>query len=565
MWCEELKVGRGRGRETIGVIEKPWIFFIDITDPSLVWIDDGVMVSEGALVQSHEVKNGNLSFLPVRIGRNACVGPYAVIQKGSILGEEAEVLPLQKTEGGKPLLGKDKSYTLQKGKIMTELTVETQEKPEALYHFFGIYHLEGFHWFPVTIVAYATMISSVPSSLVSLYQTEAFCMYLRLLGAKVGRHCSIRAINPVTDPELISIGDGVHLGDFSRIIAGFYSSSGCFNHQKVEVQDNSVVGSQSLILPGSVIQKDVILGALSVAPVNLVLQRGGVYVGSQTPIMVKNTLHTLDERIEKMDTKYKKIVGNLAGNLAVTTMKVKSRYFHRIGVAGKGSLKMFDDVPGIPEHTIFHAGKTYPVIIRHSNSLSADDDARIDARGAALPILHSTEDDDDSSNNSSPLLDLTLKTGKAFYARTIADFATWLVCGLAAREEVISNEEDSEFVEQLKILNKHPIKSIQDEEGDIFDCIQRDKQPAFDHPLLKNHKIIQMEPTSLLKSSLPKNSLSAECIVTLKRIECPKGTVPIRRTLKEDLIRAKLFMEEHAAGIHPSTPSYPNQHVSNKL
>ncbi|KAF9597218.1 hypothetical protein IFM89_016359 [Coptis chinensis] len=499
---------------------------VDITDPSLVSIGDGAVVAEGALVQSHEVKNGNLSFLPVRIGRNACVGPYAVIQKGSILGEEVEVLPLQKTEGGKPLLGKDKSYTLQKGKIMTELTVETQEKPEALYHFLGIYlvgflsslsaailyflylyfsknsvslqHFEflcvvgAFHWFPVTIVAYATMISSVPSSPVTfslsvgvaylvhglilslltgtltrvlagkeesqqsqlrtwlrhrvaischlrfaqfLSGTEAFCMYLRLLGAKVGRHCSIRAINPVTDPELISIGDGVHLGDFSRIIAGFYSSSGCFNRQKVEVQDNSVVGSQSLILPGSVIQKDVILGALSVAPVNSVLQRGGVYVGSQSPIMVKNTLHTLDERIEKMDTKYKKIVGNLAGNLAVTTMKVKSRYFHRIGVAGKGSLKMFDDVPGIPEHTIFHAGKTYPVIIRHSNSLSADDDARIDARGAALRILHSTEDDDDSSNNSSPLLDLTLKTGKAFYARTIADFATWLVCGLAAREE----------------------------------------------------------------------------------------------------------------------------------
>ena len=77
---------------------------VDITDPSLVSIGDGVAIAEGALIQSHEVKNEVLSFLPIRIGRNSSVGPYAVIQKGGILGEEAELPPLQKIEGGKPLL-----------------------------------------------------------------------------------------------------------------------------------------------------------------------------------------------------------------------------------------------------------------------------------------------------------------------------------------------------------------------------------------------------------------------------------------------------------------------------
>ncbi|XP_019164082.1 PREDICTED: uncharacterized protein LOC109160260 isoform X2 [Ipomoea nil] len=144
--------------------------------------------------------------------------------------------------------------------------------------------------------------------------------------------------------------------------------------------------------------------------------------------MIKNTLHALDERIEEMDTKYKRIVGNLAANLAATTLKVRTRYFHRVGVSGKGVLKIYDNIKGFPEHKIFQGGKTYPVIVRHSNSLSADDDARLDARGAALRILS------DELDNKTPLLDLTLKTGKAFYARTISDFATWLVCGLAARE-----------------------------------------------------------------------------------------------------------------------------------
>ncbi|KAK9274313.1 hypothetical protein L1049_019127 [Liquidambar formosana] len=152
-----------------------------------------------------------------------------------------------------------------------------------------------------------------------------------------------------------------------------------------------------------------------------VLQKGGVYIGSKNPIMIKNTTHALDERIEEMDTLYKRIVGNLAANLAATTLKVKSRYFHRIGVSGKGLLKIYDNIKGLPDHKIFCPGKSYPVIIRHSNSLSADDDARIDARGAAVRILP------DEAGDGSPLLDLTLKTGKAFYARTIGDFATWLV------------------------------------------------------------------------------------------------------------------------------------------
>ena len=92
-------------------------------------------------------------------------------------------------------------------------------------------------------------------------------------------------------------------------------------------------------------------------------------------------------------------------------------------------MKIYDSIKGFPDQKIFKQGKSYPVLIRHSNSLSADDDARIDARGASMRVLQ------DEPGNDSPLLDLTLKTGNAFYARTIADFANWLVCGLAAREE----------------------------------------------------------------------------------------------------------------------------------
>ncbi|KAL9675061.1 hypothetical protein QQ045_003261 [Rhodiola kirilowii] len=479
---------------------------VDITDPSLVLIGDGAVIAEGALIQSHEVRNGVLSFEAIKIGRNSCVGPYAVIQKGSVLGEEAEVAALQKVDAGK-------SKTVLKSTRVHHKEAES----DAIYHLMGVYlvgflssfsaaavyllytsmssvppslqHftfacLSGaFHWLPFSVVAFLMIVSTISCTasqfaalmaaaylahgliliLITcivthlladkpdiknshlktwlrhritvsshlrfsklLSGTEAFCWYLRSLGAKVGKHCSIRAINPISDPELVLIGAGVHLGDFSRIITGFYSSRS-YTRAKVEVQNNSVLGSQSLVLPGTVVQENVILGALSIAPMNSVLQRGGIYIGSETPIMIKNTMHALDERIEEMDVKYKKIIGNLAANLAVTTLKVKSRYFHRIGVSGKGVLKMYEAIQGLPEHEIFSPGKSYQIIVRHSNSLSSDDDARIDARGAALRILN--------NNSSSSILDLTLKTGNAFYARTVADFATWLVCGLKAREE----------------------------------------------------------------------------------------------------------------------------------
>ncbi|MFS7964382.1 hypothetical protein Hanom_Chr08g00749701 [Helianthus anomalus] len=55
---------------------------------------------------------------------------------------------------------------------------------------------------------------------------KSFLRVLARLGAKIGNHCSIRAINLVSDSRLISLGAGVHLGDFSRIAAGFYARMG---------------------------------------------------------------------------------------------------------------------------------------------------------------------------------------------------------------------------------------------------------------------------------------------------------------------------------------------------
>ncbi|KAK4253612.1 hypothetical protein QN277_010263 [Acacia crassicarpa] len=107
----------------------------------------------------------------------------------------------------------------------------------------------------------------------------------------------------------------------------------------------------------------------------------------------------------------------------------------------------------------------------------------------------------------------------------------------------ISNASSTQKLEVEKILknlNKLAVKSIQSPDGDIIDCVDVLKQPAFDHPKLKDHKI-QMRPSSYPEGIIFEQSdESSESIPQLwqQNGTCPEGTVPIRRTREEDILRA---------------------------
>ncbi|KAF8034370.1 hypothetical protein BT93_C0618 [Corymbia citriodora subsp. variegata] len=77
---------------------------------------------------------------------------------------------------------------------------------------------------------------------------------------------------------------------------------------------------------------------------------------------------------------------------------------------------------------------------------------------------------------------------------------------------------------------------IKTKEGDTIDCVDINKQPALDHPLLKDHKV-QIEP-NLHATSLHRTSSNAKSVGFGLKEPCPTGTVPIHRVTKEDLIRA---------------------------
>ncbi|CAK7353078.1 unnamed protein product [Dovyalis caffra] len=103
-----------------------------------------------------------------------------------------------------------------------------------------------------------------------------------------------------------------------------------------------------------------------------------------------------------------------------------------------------------------------------------------------------------------------------------------------------------EINRRLKLLNKSAVKTIKSEDGDIIDCVDIYKQPAFDHPALKNHTI-QMQPSFIpaVETSNGKLENSRPVVSQLwkRRGSCPKGTIPIRRIRRQDLLRANSLDE----------------------
>ncbi|XP_050254934.1 uncharacterized protein LOC126700789 [Quercus robur] len=96
----------------------------------------------------------------------------------------------------------------------------------------------------------------------------------------------------------------------------------------------------------------------------------------------------------------------------------------------------------------------------------------------------------------------------------------------------------SEVDRKLMVLNKPAIKSIKSEDGDIIDCVDIYKQPAFDHPALRNH-IIQMKPNNSFPFDTTisvKNESSLQVLSQTwhKSGSCPKGTIPIRRISRQE-------------------------------
>uniref|UniRef100_A0ACD5ZAU0 Uncharacterized protein n=1 Tax=Avena sativa TaxID=4498 RepID=A0ACD5ZAU0_AVESA len=85
-------------------------------------------------------------------------------------------------------------------------------------------------------------------------------------------------------------------------------------------------------------------------------------------------------------------------------------------------------------------------------------------------------------------------------------------------------ETTSDIIQGLKIN-----KIIEMDGGDIFDCVDVNLQPAFNHPLLKDHKIQMVPSTFPIGMDVEPSSRHHAFQAQPPIVACPRGTVPIRR------------------------------------
>ncbi|XP_010662802.1 protein neprosin-like [Vitis vinifera] len=132
------------------------------------------------------------------------------------------------------------------------------------------------------------------------------------------------------------------------------------------------------------------------------------------------------------------------------------------------------------------------------------------------------------------------------------------------RRRSVPSKEDLELEREVRRLNKPAVKSIKTTNNDIFDCVDINKQPAFDNPLLQN-LTVQLAPSGLPKGLGPKPpppSGSQAWTLSIPDGGCPPGTVPIERTTTSQLKKMKSFFQTQAKNFLPADDATPGYHVA---
>ncbi|KAK4261358.1 hypothetical protein QN277_004365 [Acacia crassicarpa] len=123
-----------------------------------------------------------------------------------------------------------------------------------------------------------------------------------------------------------------------------------------------------------------------------------------------------------------------------------------------------------------------------------------------------------------------------------------LACPVLSSQSQILNQTfqtQKEFLKlniirtRLQQINKPYVKTVQSPDGDLIDCVLSHHQPAFDHPLLKGQKPLDPpeRPKTYHQNQMGSFSENFQTW-TLSGESCPEGTIPIRRTREEDMLRA---------------------------
>jgi acetyltransferase-like isoleucine patch superfamily enzyme len=100
----------------------------------------------------------------------------------------------------------------------------------------------------------------------------------RLAGLKLGRTSTLSGTEHIFDPSVTEIGEGTFIGGNAKIYGHMVEDK--FIIKKVKIGDNCLIGADSSIMPGVVIEDNVTLGIQSLVTKDQVLKEGKTYAGT---------------------------------------------------------------------------------------------------------------------------------------------------------------------------------------------------------------------------------------------------------------------------------------------
>lgn len=117
---------------------------------------------------------------------------------------------------------------------------------------------------------------------------------------------------------------------------------------------------------------------------------------------------------------------------------------------------------------------------------------------------------------------------------------------------------DQEIEKKLMTINKPAVKIIKTIHGELYGCVDFFKQPAFDHPSMKNHTYhYKMRPVSRPKEKRTRETNNTGYGYLWENgVGCPIGTVPIRRITKDDILGLNLLEDKYKPGGSYNTTTY---------
>ena len=110
-------------------------------------------------------------------------------------------------------------------------------------------------------------------------------VYLKMIGCKIGKNVVLSGDEWIFDPYVTEIGDNTTIG--ARSIISGHIGEGHLLIKKVKIGNNCLVGGDSFIMPGVIIEDNVVLGAKSLVLKDQILKKGKTYAG--IPVQEINT------------------------------------------------------------------------------------------------------------------------------------------------------------------------------------------------------------------------------------------------------------------------------------